>query len=684
MRKVALAVVLLAIFLMSAISTPEISGVYGPLLETRNREDILSPSAWDDAYNGKGAPRPVELEGLQVSSGTSVIDATNPGYIGADPPLGWSSEQLEGQLDHLSMWVDDVLFNPTLDDYQVERWFYSGSDSQYNFDPFFVPDGWTLVKNDATPGGTQHPQHGLFEINGRANEGYDGNIGWRFDGNYYSSTTLDPSTGAYISQQIPAPWRGIYSAEITFLYYVSSVSSLDDNVYIFTRFEGHVTKHHVFTIGTATDTWLQASATLPSSFLQSLEDPGSLLFEIGLGTDVSGQTSGGDHEVYIDEIELRLLVRPYPEQIDLRANGGKVTGSAQGSVSPYVPDASDRDCYSAPNSNGGNGGVDLDGYANNSIIEVGADVPSYPVWDDAFQYQIGLQFPLNVPQGSSVTSAYLQVEAAGNSVGFPGMRIFIADEDDVIAFSSGMMGNALLPEIFDWVNTSIYWRPTTWLTNGRYDTPDFAGLIEEVVSRPGWQSGNYICIMLDYAYSNQQYAYNQVKGSAGSSFSQADLARLFVDYIEPSPSDTIPSFRFNKNIVIDHTKVVSHLQDFPVLVDIWDEDLYFNAQADGDDIAFIQNGQVIPHDLESFDKQGNGTHAHLVCWVKVPELSSTDDTTIVMVYGDEDLGSQEDSENVWDSGYSAVWHLSDNPAQPQWDDAYADFLPHQPQIQDNT
>ena len=68
--------------------------------------------------------------------------------------------------------------------------------------------------------------------------------------------------------------------------------------------------------------------------------------------------------------------------------------------------------------------------------------------------------------------------------------------------------------------------------------------------------------MIDYAYSNQAYAYNQIKGSSG--FAQADLARLFVDYIEADISDVIPSFRYNKDIIIDHSMVESNLQDFPV------------------------------------------------------------------------------------------------------------------------
>ncbi len=682
MRKVASAVVILAIFLMSAISTPEIAGVYDPLTGTRNREDMLSPADWITCTPGRVPPRPVELEGLQVSSGTSVIDSTRSGYIGISTPLGWSSEQLEGQLDHLSMWVDDVLVNPKLDAYHEELWFPIDGYPEYNNDPFFVPDGWTFVKNDAPPSGTQHPQHGYFELNGRSGEGYDGTIGWRFDANYGSGAMFDPSKGIYMTQQVAAPWREVYSAEITFLYYVSSVSDMNDEVFIFTRLEDYISKHHVFVVDTPTDTWLQASATVPSSFFESLEVADSLLLDIGLGTDIDGLTgASSDHEVYIDEIELKLLARPLPEQIDLRANGAKVTGSTTGSVSPYVPDGGNRDCYSAPNSNGGAGGVDLDGYGNDGVLEVGADAPSHPDWSDAYSYQVGLQFPLNVPRGAKITSAHLQVEAGADSVGLPGMRIFVADEDDISAFSSGMMGNALLPDIFDWVNTSIYWRPTTWTINGRYDTPDLSALIQEVVSRPGWQSGDYICIMIDYAYSSQQYAYNGVKGSTG--YSQADLARLFVDFLAPQSEDTIPSFKYNKDIVIDHTKVASNLVDFPVLVDIWDEDLHFNVQPDGDDIAFLYNGQFLSHEIESFDKKGNGTHAHLVCWVKVPQLSSVVDTTITMVYGDDDLGSQEDPEGVWENGFATVWHLNNNPSQPQWDSTHADYLPHQPQILDS-
>ena len=678
MRKTGIALLIILAFLVTIVGEPLSNEMQVPINSNSATTNDYSLSDWDSTNAGNGYPLSGTIFGSKTSYGTSVIDSTHVGYISADPPLGWSSEYLDGQLEHLSYWVDSELVNPALDANHQEHWFFSGSDSQYNDDSFYVPDGWTIVKFDAS-GGTQHPQHGVFEINAYSGNGYDGSMGWRFDANPSSGTTFNPTNRVYISQQIPKPWRSIYSAEITFHYYVSSTSILDDDVYIFTSLEDYISKQHVFVSSTTTDTWFQSTANIPSSYLQSLDNLDSLLFDIGLGTDISGQPGASTHEVYIDEIEIRFLVRPFPEEIDLRANGAKITGGTPDSVSPYVPDGANRDCYSAPDSNGGSGGIDLNGYGNNGWLDVGADVPLYPDWTTAFSYQVGLQFPLHVAQGAAITSAYLQVEAASDSNGYPGMRIFVADEDNVAAFTSE---STLLPDKYSWTNTSVYWRPTTWLANGRYDTPDISALIQDVVSRPGWQSGNYICIMIGYAYSNQQYAYNQIKGSTG--FAQADLARLFVDFIEAESGDTIPSFQYNKQIIIDHTKVESGLQDFPVLVDIWDKDLHFNTQPDGDDIAFMFKNQIIPHEIELFDKMGNGTYAHLVCWVKIPYLSSSTDTAITMVYGDDDLGSQEDAESVWDDGFSTIWHLNDNPSQPQWDSTYSDYLPHQPQIIDST
>ncbi|MHA2199872.1 MAG: hypothetical protein ACXABN_08350, partial [Candidatus Thorarchaeota archaeon] len=189
MKKAGAAIAIVFIFLVPLASGPIADYRLPALRESVAEGDDFLPSDWEDANSGNGGPLSGNFNGVKVSGGTSVIDYSQSGYIGIDPPLGWSSEQLEGQLDHLSMWVDNVLVNPNLDVYTVEKWFFTGSDTQYNNDPFFAPESWTIVKNEPSGGSpSEHPQHGYLEVNGRANEGYDATIGWRFDANPSSST----------------------------------------------------------------------------------------------------------------------------------------------------------------------------------------------------------------------------------------------------------------------------------------------------------------------------------------------------------------------------------------------------------------------------------------------------------------------------------------------------------------
>jgi hypothetical protein len=685
MRRALPAALMIVVFLFTMIQ-----GAPPQVPESRYADGISSSgeyttSDWPGSNGGTGSALPTTIRGLKTSSGTAVIDYTHPGYVGADVPAGWTLGQTDADLSHLSRWVDAGLVNPNLDDVHTEKFFVAETYPEDNGDSVDVPDGWTIVKTETDGSGSgreSHPEHGIFELN-TEDYGYDNSEGWEFDAQWGGSDTLYSGDGVYISQQVGCPYRDVYSAELVFLYKVSGsdpdISDMENQTYVFARIGGYEVKLMVFEPGDTVDAWLRGEVTVPSSAFENLAKPMSLLVDIGLGTDLSGQQGTAQESyVWIDEIGLRFLVRPFPEEIDLSANGLRVSGSTQGTVSPYVPDGANRDCYSAPDSNGGSGGVDLDGPSGNGWLEVGADVPLYPDWSTAFSYQVGIQFPLYVPQGAAVTSAILQVEAVSDSTGYPGMRIYVADEDNVAAFTSGY---PLLPDRYDWVNTSVYWRPTTWSANGRYSTPELADLIQEVVARPGWQSGNYICVMIDYAYSNQQYAYNQIKGSTG--FLQGDLARLQVNFVTPSGDDTIANLRYGKSITIDHTKVASSLEDFPVLIDIWDQDLRTRAQADGDDIAFFMDGQYLSHELELFNKNGNGTHAHLVAWVRIPFLSSTTDTQFSMFYGDEDAGRLERPEEVWASDYEGVWHMSESPAQPQWSATYSDYLPHAPQMVDS-
>ncbi|MFW9963940.1 MAG: DUF2341 domain-containing protein [Candidatus Sifarchaeia archaeon] len=147
-------------------------------------------------------------------------------------------------------------------------------------------------------------------------------------------------------------------------------------------------------------------------------------------------------------------------------------------------------------------------------------------------------------------------------------------------------------------------------------------------------------------------------------------------YVSPEPTtsmglefDQSIEFSYNKDITIDHTKVSADLDDFPVLIDIFDTDLKTKVQSDGDDIVFKSGELILPHEIELFEQSYNSTHSHLVAWVKT-DLSASADTKITMYYGNPGIESQEDPEALW--GFSSVgtWHLGESgngAADEYWD-----------------
>lgn len=114
-----------------------------------------------------------------------------------------------------------------------------------------------------------------------------------------------------------------------------------------------------------------------------------------------------------------------------------------------------------------------------------------------------------------------------------------------------------------------------------------------------------------------------------------------------------------KKITIDKTKVSGTLYDFPVLVSITnDPDIGLDAQSSGYDIRFTESdGQtLLNYEREFFSITDGICSANF--WVKIPTLSSTDDTIIYIYYGDSDALDGQNASAVWDSNYTNVYHLS--------------------------
>lgn len=136
------------------------------------------------------------------------------------------------------------------------------------------------------------------------------------------------------------------------------------------------------------------------------------------------------------------------------------------------------------------------------------------------------------------------------------------------------------------------------------------------------------------------------------------LSGTFTSFVVSDPGDVWwdSNWHYRKQITIDHTKVTGDLINFPVLIYMNDSDLALKAQTNGNDIVFTNKlGVVISHEIEYY----NGTTGSLVAWVKVPYLSSTQDTILYLYYGNLISGNQENIEGTWDTNYLAVQHLEE-------------------------
>jgi hypothetical protein len=111
-----------------------------------------------------------------------------------------------------------------------------------------------------------------------------------------------------------------------------------------------------------------------------------------------------------------------------------------------------------------------------------------------------------------------------------------------------------------------------------------------------------------------------------------------------------------KPLTINPANVDTDLTDFPVLIDFTDDDVSTYAQISGNDLAFTDyNGVQLSHEIELY----NNVTGHVIAWVRVPYVSSTEDTVLYLYFGNSLANNQEDVAGTWDSSYVMVQHLDE-------------------------
>jgi len=135
--------------------------------------------------------------------------------------------------------------------------------------------------------------------------------------------------------------------------------------------------------------------------------------------------------------------------------------------------------------------------------------------------------------------------------------------------------------------------------------------------------------------------------------------------ITPPSSCGSSGYSYQSTIVIDHTKIQNTDQnDFPFLFNTTNPSLATIANggqvanSNGYDIIFSldPNGLTkLDHELESYSP----LTGQVTAWVRIPTLSHTTDTVLYVFYGNPNtVASQQNPTGVWDSNYTAVYHIA--------------------------
>ena len=99
------------------------------------------------------------------------------------------------------------------------------------------------------------------------------------------------------------------------------------------------------------------------------------------------------------------------------------------------------------------------------------------------------------------------------------------------------------------------------------------------------------------------------------------------------------------------------LTNFPILLKLNSGNIdYSQTQNGGQDLRFFDSsGNSLDYQVESWNEAGNS-----YVWVNVPTVDTTGTQAISMYYGNATAAAGQDATAVWNSSYSAVYHLNDS------------------------
>jgi PKD repeat protein len=147
--------------------------------------------------------------------------------------------------------------------------------------------------------------------------------------------------------------------------------------------------------------------------------------------------------------------------------------------------------------------------------------------DDAGNQQVGLRFQgVNIPQGATITSAYVRIQCDEQDTAVLNHIKYAAEDiDNSPAFTTAaynLSSRTKTTNIVTWTN------PPSWYVGTFYNFPDMSPVVQEVVDRTGWISGNSMTFIF---YKTDTDADER----CAESYEGGSPPRLYVQFTVPAP-----------------------------------------------------------------------------------------------------------------------------------------------------
>lgn len=149
-------------------------------------------------------------------------------------------------------------------------------------------------------------------------------------------------------------------------------------------------------------------------------------------------------------------------------------------------------------------------------------------------WQSGMRFTsVTIPQGATISAATLTFKARiTETAGTVNLRIEGQAADDAATFStlSDFTGRSRTA-----ANAS--WSPGAWTANTLYTTADFTSVVQEIVNRAGWASGNNLALFIKNNGSTTGTDAYRIAYSFNNA--AADAPQLDITYSVGGPTITV-------------------------------------------------------------------------------------------------------------------------------------------------